>query len=535
MLIRQTSIAWMLATAVGCTAEAPSASSDAPGLPPDSLVRRDVAIDAMRGGETPVVPRHATADLVFRADRVYDGDRGAPNPFVDVSLTVRLTDPGGTARTVRAFFDGDGEGGAEGSTFVARVCPDSPGIWRWSASGDVPGVDGLDGRFECAGVLEGAFGRGPIVTGAEDPTHVAHADGTPVYLVGKFLDRGAPEPIRFSHTLLSERLSAEDRRALIDRHVALGLNKMNVYVANRGDYGGISTTPWRGEADDPDRSRFDLARWHRYEHWVRELREDGFFTMMWFFADDSGFGHLPTVDRDRLIQYGMSRLSGYAHTAFVLCLEWQEGWTPAEVTHHLGVMRAENPWDRLTSVHGTTGDVAFANEPWNDLLILQAGNQASADTVLAMTLRNRVAAPKPLLVEEFGWGKPSDELRVKTWTALLAGAAGIGTGTTFEIVTPIISRWPMTTFEPAPAVASGDGVVTARGRDGLTVVLAPRGGSIEVNLPAGVTEGATATWIDPRTGERRDAIASGDTRRHYEAPSTEDWLLELVPGARTSR
>jgi len=32
-----------------------------------------------------------------------------------------------------------------------------------------------------------------------------------------------------------------------------------------------------------------------------------------------------------LIRYGMARLSAYPNTMFVLCLEWQEGWSSTEV------------------------------------------------------------------------------------------------------------------------------------------------------------------------------------------------------------
>ncbi len=136
------------------------------------------------------------------------------------------------------------------------------------------------------------------------------AAGGPVFLLGKFLDAAAPSPLQFSHTLLSERLSDADRQAMLDRHVALGLNKMNVYLANRGDYGGaLPTTPWLGTAEASDKRRFDLRRWRTYEEWIGRLRDAGLVAQLWFFADDSDFGALPEADRRRLLRYGMARLS----------------------------------------------------------------------------------------------------------------------------------------------------------------------------------------------------------------------------------
>ena len=86
----------------------------------------------------------------------------------------------------------------------------------------------------------------------------------------------APAPIKFSHVFLSELQTDANRQARLDRHLALGLNKMNVYLANKGDYGGTwPTTPWLGTASANDKTRFDLARWRAYDRWVLALRDAG--------------------------------------------------------------------------------------------------------------------------------------------------------------------------------------------------------------------------------------------------------------------
>ena len=77
--------------------------------------------------------------------------------------------------------------------------------------------------------------------------------------------------------MLSERLGDGDREALLARHLGMRLNKIDVYLANRGDYGGVATTPWLGTAAANDKRRFDLARWRTYERWVERMRDAGWW------------------------------------------------------------------------------------------------------------------------------------------------------------------------------------------------------------------------------------------------------------------
>src|SRR6185295_6193938 len=181
------------------------------------------------------VLRFDTADVVVRSTTPFDAAPGTPNPFTDGDLTARVTSPSGRVLTVRGFFDGDGARGAVGSVFKIRVYADEPGTWRWVTASGTAGLNGQSGTFSCAGTLPGPFGSGPVVRNPERPHTFKHQYGRPVYLLGKFLDADAPPPLQFSHTLLSERLTDADRQAMLARHLAMKLNKMN-----------DGTTPVRG-------------------------------------------------------------------------------------------------------------------------------------------------------------------------------------------------------------------------------------------------------------------------------------------------
>ena len=476
------------------------------------------------------VPRHGTAEIVLVAASSYDGAAGEPDPF-DLEVTARVVSPSGKRYEVPGFFDGDGEGGQSGRIFKVRVAADETGIWSWSTSSGVPGLDGLSGMFRVAGELTGPFRQGPVVASSEPPRVFRRREGGPVFLLGKFLDVAAPKPIQFSHTMLSERLSDADRQAMLDRHAALGLNKIDLYLANRGDYGGTwPTTPWLGTAAANDKRYFDLRRWLSYEEWVRRLRDAGFVAQLWFFADDSHFGALSDAGRRRLLRYGMARLSAEVNTMFTLALEWQEGWTLPRVNADGAFLQERNPWSRLVSVHGVTGDFALPAAPWVDYLDLQAGNEATPAAVHALGLANRALAAKPLLLEELGMGEEDSTNRRKAWAAFLAGAAGVGTGASLGHLGRFAARVPFAEMAPADGLVLGGSAWALAAPGSAYVFYLYGGGTVRVDLRA-ASGPLQAEWYDPRDGGSRPLpAAEGGGVETFTAPSQDDWALYLHRG-----
>jgi hypothetical protein len=479
------------------------------------------------------VLRYDTAEVVLHAASSYDANQGSPNPFTDIDLTLAVTAPDGRHFTVDGFFDGDGGGGPAGDVFKARIFADQAGPWTWVSQSGESSLNGVSGGFTCSGTLSGVFGQGPIERDPQHPRAFRHRDaagGSAVYLLGKFLDKAAPVPIRFSHTMFSELRTDDDRRALIDRHLGMGLNKVNVYLANQVDYGSIPTTPWVGTADANDKSRFDLERWHLYEKWVRQMRDQGLAIQLWFFADSSGYGDLPAADRNRLIRYGMARLSGYANTMFTLMTEWQEGWTAVEVDDHMTFLQAHNPWDRLATVHGVPGDFSFPSASWADYLDLQAGLGTAVNSAFVheLGLKNRTAAAKPLIQEEFCQGAETDEERKMVWAAFTAGAAGLGTGGYLQPFSQFVATVPFERMAPADDLAlAGQAYVLAEEGSAYVGYLY-EGGNVDLDLTA-VTGKLAAVWFDPRTGTfQGSSEVVGGAIRSFTAPGAGDWVLRLL-------
>ena len=478
------------------------------------------------------VARFDTAEIVLHASRTYDGTRGLPNPFVDVDLTADAVSPGGRRYRVDGFFDGDGKGGAVGDIFKIRIPAEEPGTWRWTVRSNDPGLAGRSGSFLCAGKLAGPFSAGPVEVNPRYPRSFRYRLGEPVYLLGKFLDNPAPDPLKWTHVFFSEALTDADRRAMLDRQLAMKANKLNIYIANLGDYKGTwPTTPWLGTAAANDKTRFDLERWHRWERQLLDLRGRGVAAHLWFFADDSRFGALSDADRMRLIRFGMARLSSYVNTLFTLVLEWEEGWTADEVERHMTYLQRKNPWDRLATVHGQIGDFDFPQAPWADFLDLQV-EAGSHRNVYAAGIANRALAAKPVLQEEMGQGYENGETRAKGWAAFMAGAGGAGGGAFLAPLATFIARVPFHRMEPMNRlVLSGSAYALAEPGKAYAFYLPDNrsNGKITVDLSA-ASGTLVVEWLDPRTG----AWLAGPPVRGggpvtLRSPQNGDWALYIHP------
>ena len=478
-------------------------------------------------GAANAAPLYGTEEIVLRADRSFNGASGTPNPFIDVTLTATVTSPKGRVYTVHGFFDGDGLGNANGNVFKVRVSADELGTWRWRTTSNNPGLNGKSGSFSCSGTLASVFKSGPVIENPANLRTFKYQNGAPVYLLGKFLDVAAPDPLKYSHTFLSERLTDANRQAMLDRHRGMGLNKINVYLANRGDYNGVATTPWVGFPATPDRKRFDLKRWRTYDQWIVKLRDAGMVAHLWFFADDSGFGDLTEADRKLLIRYAMARLSGYSNTMFVLALEWQEGWATTEVHAHANYLHQHNPWARLASVHGTTGNFSYPTASWADYMDIQAGNGATPASVHSMGLHHRGLAAKPLVQEEHGLGQEDTVHRQRAWAAFTAGAGGSGTGSFLKQLATFIARVRFERMTPSDALVTSKNGWALAEKNVAYVVYLPNGGTLQADL-AGATGTFVAEWFDPRTGAWRAApAATGGGVRTFTPPAAGDWALFL--------
>lgn len=105
-------------------------------------------------------------------------DRAYSNPYTDVELTVQYQAPSGLMYNFHGFYDGNGEGIAEGNVWKMRFMPNEMGMWKYIYTWS-DGTKGGSGTFNC--VAEGE-GKGIIKAYTENPHWFAYNKNKPVWL-----------------------------------------------------------------------------------------------------------------------------------------------------------------------------------------------------------------------------------------------------------------------------------------------------------------------------------------------------------------
>ncbi|MBI3010463.1 MAG: PKD domain-containing protein [Candidatus Omnitrophica bacterium] len=462
---------------------------------------------------------HKTLELVFTAGTT------PSNPFDTYLLKLEVTDPAGRKFAIDGFYDGDGQGGQTGKVWKARLCPYAVGRWSWrTVPGDAPdsALQGLQGTFDCI--------NGPDVGGiVQNGHHFEFQSGDYVYLVGNFLDFVGG--LLSTHVFMSQLTSDAQRNAIITRqentHTA---NKINVYFANKGDYGRQSVTPWITSAD---MTQMHLGRWALYDGYIRSFKDRGMLAEMWFFADDSGFGGLPQADQERLIRYGMARTSAFSHTLYVLALEWQESFAISRVNALGTFAKNHNPWGRLLSVHNHK-DWQFAGQAWPTFIATQAGNASTPGgnngvNALAVLMRNTHSLPH--IDEEYGHLDVDGDARLRgnLWANFCGGAAGGGTGGDLKAFQRFLnqSRAPFQRMRADNSLVEG-GLTTrfCLTEPGHHYVVYSTTGAFTLTVTGSSLQGR---WFDPRNPNASlgnpFAVSSGTSKFTPPNNATLDWVL----------
>src|SRR5437879_3576065 len=75
-------------------------------------------------------------------ERAFTQQRSYTNPYVDLTASAKFLQPGGRQRSVPLYWDGD-------EKWKVRFSPDVLGAWSWSVNSSDPGLNGVNGSFNC--------------------------------------------------------------------------------------------------------------------------------------------------------------------------------------------------------------------------------------------------------------------------------------------------------------------------------------------------------------------------------------------------
>ena len=100
------------------------------------------------------------------------------NKFLDVTLKVQFQAPSGKLYDFYGFYDGDGEGNADGNVWKIRFMPDEVGEWKYVYSWS-DGTTGGNGNLNC--IVDGG-GKGILKAYEKNPHWFAYNGTQPVWL-----------------------------------------------------------------------------------------------------------------------------------------------------------------------------------------------------------------------------------------------------------------------------------------------------------------------------------------------------------------
>ncbi len=443
------------------------------------------------------------AEVTLTAKRPYD------NPYMDVTVTISLSGPGGRRMRLEAFWDG-------GNIWRFRFAPPAPGLWRWRSSANPPGDPGLHGISGIIRALPNPKSHGFVTVSRKFPHHFAFADGTPFYFSGcnylREIDKVVP-----GGTFREERI-----RHLFATRAQQGftvvwwmnwlLNKPLFRLRQQANEGGPVFY-------DYDLRRINPNYFKGTDRRVRLALSYGLrptFSIGW---PDQGHLQLPRPLLERGWRYIIARYCAYDVT-WVLFGEFEEaGRNAVEITRHFArLTRLYDPYRHPLTTHTVDSNNEFARDDWLDFIVHQSQNWRliEADWAFGKPIvnsewyyENRTGARTrwrhiitdmelfrrsawnirmrgAYLVYEV-WSRPDDWPQVLTSPGARYVAA----------INKLFEARKFWLYEPLRNVASNALAIGIPGRE--MVVYAERGGQVLVRVKE--PQRWSARLYDPRTGQ----------------------------------
>jgi Domain of unknown function (DUF5060)/Protein of unknown function (DUF4038)/Putative collagen-binding domain of a collagenase len=486
------------------------------------------------------IPLWSMFETTFHNDRKY------ADPFVDTELEARFFSPSEKSYDFFGFYDGDGNGGQNGSTWKLRFMCTEIGTWGWSAAFTDGAPGGSGGSFQC---VRSSF-PGPLEVDKKNPHWLRKANSE------HFLPRWY-----YLHELLftKEGIWQKDIDNLLVRN---GYNMVTVLTTqaehlvsnrwNRREYEQPFFYPWIKKNGTVTWDIMDLASWHKLDRVLEYLRDRNIY--VYFF--DGFFPNIPprfpdNPIKERLyLRYALARIGAYWNVTHNVTFEFSEFMSTSRLNRIGRYIKEIDPFKLLLTVHDTQQfNELVQDESWLDFANLQykAGTAKDADISNPLVISH--FQQKPVAATEVVWEGTdklkADQVRRGAWGILMAGGfflygefnlAGTGVGDfglgkahpflkiMFDFMESI-QYWTMNPLNEL--VNSGNFCLGDPGKE--YIVYAEDGGPISIDL-SGAPRKLQVSWLNPRTGESIAAgKVGGGAKRNFVNPADDrnDWVLHL--------
>ena len=510
------------------------------------------------------VSKWERAEISLKSSKAYT------NAIQEAEVRALFVSPLGETNRVYGFWDG-------GKSWKIRFKPTFPGRWKYftMCSDTVnTGLHGQSGEFDCtAAKADSIFAKhGPLQT-ARDQKHLEHADRTPFLWLGDTAWSAATKSTAaewqsYSETRASQKFNVTTWRLQSDKSdaknatfnlqsdVRVNLEKAReidakIQTANRAGLLNAIAPLWEiGDASSkalPEDQAIVLLRYA-----VARWGADDVAWVIAFECDNTG------AQAARWQRIGRAVFNVVTHAPVVLL--------PGESIWALDGFRQER-WANIFGVQ-TTSASSEASLPW--LLngpISAERNKTPLRPIITINPPTEVETPNApthsvnsdLSRRLMWWGlmlntpagmnysakdvaewntTKSAETDVQHWkTAMtLSGATSVGAAADFFVGKEF---WRLESSEQLLTTQPGFNsplthVSAARTTDqDLTLIYTPQERAVSVSMETNHSTGRT-TWFNPRTGETRAAIGTGDNAsQRFETPAAGDWLLVISANAET--
>jgi hypothetical protein len=482
-----------------------------------------------------------------------------PNPF-DIVVDVTFTSASGRSYNVPAFYDGDGQGGADGNVWKVRFSANEVGEWDFGTSSSNALLDDQFGTFQVTAPKDCQ----PYTPGGLQDFDCA---GRLTYVGGHFLKftdggfwikGGIDDPENFIGDAFGDWAS---KRAAVDFLSSHGVNSIYL-IANNIDGDRNDTWPWLGDTPSEAKAntdRFDVGKLKAWDDFFTYVQSKGI--VLHFVLNDDSAWH--DYDHDRYYREMIARFGYHPALIWNLSEEANEIYTDEEQVSLADTLQDMDPFDHPVTVHRTP-PWPFLGDDNFDLTSIQPGEGSSDFARTALTDYNGIVIDHIQQSEAEDWPIPvmidetprvtsvDDSVRFKmrsevVFPIFLAGggyelhfqdAYGAGGNVRFEDLTPLLDdmRRARSFLETQPFVEMracnnllpNQDNGACFGKSGEHYLIYFRNGietQVDLKRIPGVFD---VKWYNPLSGEvQTGQPVSGSGVRSFVPPSSHDWLLNL--------
>jgi len=469
--------------------------------------------------ELPIsVPRWQPHDFVFKSETAHE------NSFY-VPFAAEVSGPKGKSFTTHGFFNGD-------DSWVIRLAPDEVGEWSLITQSTDPLLDGKSTAFLCVANTS-ADSHGPVGIDKDHPRHFVHADGTRFFHLGYECDW------LWALDLGTDTMDTTNRFLDLIKSNGFNVVLLNIYAHDTSwrlgktaddDFGPPTTYPWAGTNAEPNHDRLNLRFWNHYDKVIAAMNERGIqaHIMVKVYNKKVKWPKRGSDREDLFLRTVVARYAAYPNVQWDLSKEAYNEKDPEYKLAFIQKLKSYDPYDRLVTSHD---DDIYAEGRYDGILDYRSDQQH--DRWHEIAIEQRAKREWPIVNVEYGyeWGmggenektyavaqSPEENAR-RAWLISLAGAytAYYYTFTAWDVVRPadvpagyaqqkllrdFFEETEYWKLQPNDSLVSAGHCLANEGKEYIVYLHNSDAQKLTV---AGAAGEMVTSWLNPFTGERRDA------------------------------